>query len=245
MHFLDFFSIIERDLDILNPSSTEKLLDLGEVCRLRPGARVLDVASGKGYMLRLWAKRHEVEGVGLELNPSFVREAREKTRRAGLEDRLRFVEGPAADCEEEPASFDVVTCIGAAFAIGSFGEAVAWMRRFLKPGGVLAIGDTFLPAPLPPDLAGEVEGYLTLAEASAELERQGLEVTYLIAASPDDWDRYVAGGWQGGYRWARANPDHPDRAEVLRGVREGRAQYLSWGRQYVGWAIYVAEEKLG
>ena len=64
--------MVERDLEILNPTSHEKLMLLADYCDIRDGARVLDIGSGKGYMLRQWAKRFGIEGTGLEINRSFV-----------------------------------------------------------------------------------------------------------------------------------------------------------------------------
>ncbi len=246
MHFLDFFSIVERDLQLLNPSSPEKLMLLAEYCRLKDGAKVLDIGSSKGYLLRSWAKQWAIEGTGLELNPTFVEEARERTRAEGLEPRVSFVLGPALEFQPEPC-YDVVTCIGAPFAIGSFDEAVAWMKSALKPEGVLAIGDVFLSAPVPAEilerekLAGE--SYRSLAEVEAGLERQGLTLTGLIAASQDDWDRYASGSWRTAHAWAKAHPDHPDRAEVLRLVAEGRERHLRWMREYLGWGVFVAQRR--
>jgi len=69
MHFTKFFSVVERDLEILNPTSHEKLMLLADYCSVREGDRVLDVGSGKGYMLRRWAERFGIEGTGLEINP--------------------------------------------------------------------------------------------------------------------------------------------------------------------------------
>ena len=76
MHFTKFFSVVERDPEILNPTSHDKLMLLADYCDIRDGARVLDVGSGKGYMLRQWARRFGIEGTGLEINPSFVAQAR-------------------------------------------------------------------------------------------------------------------------------------------------------------------------
>jgi len=56
MHFTKFFSIVEGELEILNPTSHEKLMLLADYCAISDGDRVLDVGSGKGYMLRQWAK---------------------------------------------------------------------------------------------------------------------------------------------------------------------------------------------
>jgi cyclopropane fatty-acyl-phospholipid synthase-like methyltransferase len=83
MHFTKFFSVVERNLEILNPISPEKLMLLADYCGVRDGDRVLDVGSGKGYMLREWAKRWMIEGTGLEINPSFVAQARSRASAEG------------------------------------------------------------------------------------------------------------------------------------------------------------------
>ena len=56
MHSTKFSSVVERDLEILNPTSYEKLMLLADYCSISKGDRVLDVGSGKGYMLRRWAE---------------------------------------------------------------------------------------------------------------------------------------------------------------------------------------------
>ena len=39
--------------------------------------------------------------------------------------------------------------------------------------------------------------------------------------------------------YARTHPDDPDLAEVVERVRKARAAYLRWGRDTLGWAIYM------
>jgi hypothetical protein len=56
---LRLHKIAEAHHRILNPFTDEKLMLLGEVCRLRPGMRQLDLCSGKGEMLCQWARRWE------------------------------------------------------------------------------------------------------------------------------------------------------------------------------------------
>ena len=204
---------------------------------------MLDIGSGKGYLLRTWAERWRIEGTNLELNPTFVQEARTKAGAEGVAERVTFVEGPAVEFSPSP-TYDVVTCIGAPFAIGSFIEAVAWMKKALKPTGVLAIGDEVLLEPLPPDLMAregiKVGEYRGFSETAAALADQGLNLTGLVAASPDDGDRYASGSWRQAHAFALEHENHPERAELLRLVDEGRASYLRWRRRYVGWAVFVA-----
>ncbi|WP_167757910.1 SAM-dependent methyltransferase [Deinococcus fonticola] len=127
MNFLEFFAIAEQDRDILNPIGPEKLEKVAAYAGLRDGLSVLDVGSGKGALLRQWARNWDIRGVGLELNPAFVQQARELTQAAGLTEKLSFWEGKALDFPVKVAGYDVVVCLGATFAIGTFSEAVAWM----------------------------------------------------------------------------------------------------------------------
>jgi SAM-dependent methyltransferase len=244
MRFTDYYAILERDHLIQNPLTPEKLARLAEYCRPRPEARVLDVGCGKAWLLIEWARRFSVRGVGLEVNPTFLAAAEEGARRAGIEDRLRFVLGPALDFTPEPGGYDIALCVGASFALNTFGEAVGWLRRALVPGGVLAIGEPFLRSPPTPELLKEcgVDAlpYRDLPGTVAVIEAQGLMLSGLIASSADDWDHYESLQWGAGLRWARENPNHPERKALLSRLEQERATYLRLDRAHLGWALFVA-----
>lgn len=242
MHGAEFWAIAERDHAIQNPSSPEKLLLLADYCRVRDGMRVLDVGCGKGWLLRAWASRWAIRGVGLEINPAFVAVARAQAEAVGVADRLTLVEGPALAYTPQPGGYDIVTCVGASFALGSFDEAVAWMRRALKPGGALAIGEPFVRET--PAAGSASAPYRDLAGTAAALERQGLALRGLIEAAPDDWDRYLSQQWRAVEEWAAEQPEHPERGAMLRTVAAARERYLRWERRYIGWAIFVAAPRL-
>lgn len=244
MHFTDYFAVVERDLEIQNPSSPQKMALLAEYCRVRDGVRVLDIGCGKGFLLRSWAQQWAVDGTGLEINPHFVAAAREQAAAAGVAERVRFVEGPALDFAPQPASYDIVLCVGASFALNGFEAALPWMRRTVKPNGVLALGEVFAnEVPYPPDVIDEqVHDLSTTVNA---LEKHGLELTGLIVASPDDWDHYESMHWRAAHEWAAEHPDHPDRDELLQHTAQWRERYLGGGRRYLGWAIFVAKPAQG
>lgn len=246
MHFTEFWAIAERDHTIQNPSSSEKLRLLAGYCALRDGLRILDVGCGKAWLLRQWLSRWQIDATGLEVNPWFVAEARAQAQQAGVADRLTLIEGPALDFAAEPAAYDVVLCLGASFALGGFEPALDWMREALKPGGILAIGEPFAnELPFPDELRDEWGGGPhDLAGVGEALESHGLALSGLIAASPDDWDRYESPKWRAIYEWAVAHPDHTERAELLRKDAAARRRYLRWERRYLGWAIFVARPRL-
>jgi hypothetical protein len=67
----------------------------------------------------------------------------------------------------------------------------------------------------------------------------GLDLVHTIVSSQDDWDRYEGLQWFATAEYARTNPDDSDVAELSERVEKARAAYLRWGRDTLGWAIYL------
>ena len=81
MNVWKFYDITHREHIICNPTSTQKLDELIALLRLAPEARVLDIATGKAEFLIRLAEKYGVEGVGVDLSPYCVSDAKEKHRR--------------------------------------------------------------------------------------------------------------------------------------------------------------------
>src|SRR5262245_23168494 len=75
---------------------------------LAPGAKVLEVAPGPGYLAIELAKLGPYRITGLDISRSFVRIAGENARRAGVS--VDFRHGNAAAMPFEPDSFDLLVC---------------------------------------------------------------------------------------------------------------------------------------
>jgi SAM-dependent methyltransferase len=249
MHFTKFFSVVECDLQILNPTNHEKLMLLADYCSISDGNRVLDVGSGKGYMLREWAKRWRIEGTGLEINSSFIAQARSRASTEGVGDVLTFVEGDAKDFSPDPQRLRrgrVHRCaVRRRLLRGGGGVDARYAQTLGRPGDRRRVP----PSPLPEEVA-EREGvgpgdYRTLEEIAAVLEAHGLTLDGMIAGSTDDWDRYASRSWRAANAWAKANPDGPDRAEILSLTDKYRKECLRFTRRHLGWAIFVARRAVG
>jgi hypothetical protein len=70
-------------------------------------------------------------------------------------------------------------------------------------------------------------------------EDEGLSPLYTMVSNQDDWDRYETLQWYAAEKYARDNPDAPDVSEMLTRVARGRTNYLQWGRDTLGWALYM------
>jgi arsenite methyltransferase len=152
--------------DDLHPGGDALSRRLAHLAGLRPGSRVLDVASGRGRTARLLAAEFGVEVTGVELAAQAVAAAQTEAEAAGLGGRVRFAIGDAAALPAPSASFDAVLCECALCLFPRKGLAVAEMRRVLRPGGVVAIADVTAESDeLPAALRGVAGRVACLADA--------------------------------------------------------------------------------
>lgn len=104
-----------------------------------PGADVLEVAPGPGYLAIEMARLGRVQVTGLDISPTFVRIAKENARQATVS--IDFRQGDAAAMPFDPASFDLIVCQATFKNFTQPGSALAEMHRVLRPGGTAVIKD--------------------------------------------------------------------------------------------------------
>ena len=168
------------------------------VARIRPGERVLDVASGSGDLARAIAARGAEVWMS-DINGPMLARGRDRMLDAG-----RAVPAVRCDAERLPFADGRFDCVSVGFGLRNMTHkdaALAEMARVLKPGGrllVLEFSQVWKPLQKPYDLysfhvlpwlgekvAGDAAAYRYLAESirmhpdqptlARMLERAGLE----------------------------------------------------------------------
>lgn len=247
---LRFHEITEANHRILNPFTDEKLMLLGELCRLQVGMRQLDLACGKAEMLGRWAKQWGIQGVGVDISKVFLTAAQARIKELGVSDSITLIEAdagkyladwPAANSEAD--RFDVVSCIGATWIGGGLEGTLKRMRPLVKEGGLLLVGEPYW-VELPPvdvqEIFGITEGEFTsLIGTLDRFEANGLNLVEMVLANQDSWDRYEASHWWAFDEWARQNPHDPDLSAFRETTARWKRTHLSYGRRYLGWGVFV------
>lgn len=238
------FGITHTDHRIMNPMSLAKTGELIELLRLPEGGRVLDVACGKAEFLCLVAERYEVTGTGIDLSPVTFEEARKNVAARQLAERIDLLNMDGGEYElDRPNSLDMASCIGASWVYGGHKSTLEALMGMVKPGGLVLAGEPFWRIPPEPEYlqltgqeAGSFGSHSRNVQDGVDL---GLRFLYAIVSSEDDWDRYEGLQWQAAERHAAAHPDDPDAETLLSTVCRNRDAYLRWGRDCVGWAVYL------
>ena len=148
------------------------------VARVRPGERVLDIASGSGDLARAFARRGAEVWV-TDINRSMLERGRERLTDAGC-----LLPAVQCDAERLPFPAAIFDCVSVGFGLRNMTRkdaALAEMARVLKPGGrlvVLEFSKVWKPLEKPYDLysfrllpwlgarvAGDAGAYRYLAES--------------------------------------------------------------------------------
>jgi SAM-dependent methyltransferase len=241
---LRVFSIRESRHRIHNPLTEQQLATLGAALDLPTGTRVLDLACGSGELLCTWARDHGTTGLGVDLNPDFLAPARARALELGVADAVRFVEADAAGyVADEPV--DLAACVGATWIGGGVPGTLDLLRRSLRPGGMLLVGEPYwrrVPTTAE-QVAGcgvaSVEDYLTLPGLLASFGTLGYDVVEMVCATQEPWDRYQAPQWLTMRRWADAHPDHPLHDQIRGLLATEPAQYAEFTREHFGWGVFA------
>jgi ubiquinone/menaquinone biosynthesis C-methylase UbiE len=107
--------------------------------RLRPGAKVLEIAPGPGYLAIALARLGVRPVCGLDISRSFVRIATDNAVRAGV--FVDFQLGDAAAMPYADDSFDFIVCRAAFKNFSDPMGALVEMHNVLRPGGEALIID--------------------------------------------------------------------------------------------------------
>ncbi|HZQ82397.1 MAG TPA: methyltransferase domain-containing protein [Gaiellaceae bacterium] len=213
--------LVDRDQEIQNPTSPEKIRLAGDYLRLGPEDRVLDVACGMCGPAIVLAQAFGCRIHGVEASRVFADQGRRRIAAAGLEELIDVEVADAASADL--GSYDVALCLGAAFVWGHIGDAA---RALAPVAPRIAIGEPFARAE-----GTEEEGLPDLPTAVARFESAGVDLIGLVAASEDDWDRYESLHWRAAVEAGVAGDD-------LETHRFRRDRHLR-RRSALGWAIFV------
>ena len=98
-------STAARALDVpYEPSPDAVVRAMLDVARVGPNDVVYDLGSGDGRIVIAAAKLYGARGVGVDLDPQRIAEAQENAKRAGVTDRVTFVQGDLFAVDLSPAT---------------------------------------------------------------------------------------------------------------------------------------------
>ena len=244
MDIWKYYDITHKKHRICNPMSKDKLDGLFLLLDIKQGSKVLDIACGKGEPLIRLAELYNISGTGIDISPYHFKDCQKKKNERVPNSDIKLLEMDGAKYKPENNElFDLTMCIGACFVYNGFTGTINALKKMTKPGGMIIIGEPYW-------LKEPDDEYLKMSGLKKEEfnshyknidtgEKEGLNCIYTLVSSHDDWDHYETLQWWSAYDYVTVNPDDPDNSELLNKINKAKTEYLLYGRDTLGWAIYV------
>jgi SAM-dependent methyltransferase len=232
-----------RHRNINNPLSHDTLLRIIDLCNPPGGSRTVDVGCGKGDFLLQLAKRRAVLGEGFDLSDRMIGLARARARQEGLSERLSFRCADARSLGPPQEPYFLSVCLGATQAFGGLRRTLSALRAWTEPNGWIVVGEGYWkrrPSTEYLEVLGADPDELLDDQGNAEVgEGLGLSLAERWSSTSEEWDGFEDAYAEGieSYAWER--PDDPDVPEMLHRIRRWRDGYLRWGKQTLGFGVYV------
>jgi SAM-dependent methyltransferase len=238
-----FSAIAHRDHDYCNPIASAKIERVLDLLPLQADAKVLDLGCGRGALAVRIIERFRAEVTAVDISSPMLDAAQERAQSCGALAHLRLVKADIAEYRPEAAPFDLTVMLGAGGIPGGFGGVCGRLARWTRPDGYILIGDGYWAK------APAVE-YLAHLEAAPEEFHDhrgnvqagieaGLVPLHAVVASADEWDEYEWKYSRSIERYALEQPGDPDVPTMLERIRRWRDAYLRWGRDTLGFGIYL------
>jgi SAM-dependent methyltransferase len=240
MDDFELYNISEHYMELINPFDPKKIITVGKFLGLKKDSRIIEFGCGFGEVLVLWAEEFGISGIGIDIRKYACDRAIKKISDRKLDDRIEIVCGNGAEYQFTKQGYDVAACIGASFIWGDYRSTIQAMKDAIHPKGKLVIGEPYwIKEPVPDEYKEENKELLSEYELLEIARKEGFDFEYMVRANHDDWDRYEASNWYSLTHWIEENRDHPEIKDVINWFHKTQDDYLKYGREYLGWAVYI------
>lgn len=239
-----YYDITHKLHTMLNPMSEAKVDELIGLLDLKPGSMVLDIGCGKGEFLSRLANSIGIDGIGVDLSPYFIKDAKERNKEFSNKSNIKYIESDGkVYLEGDNTQYDLTTCMGASWIFGGHEGTIKALMKVTKKNGIIIAGEPYWikePTNWYLEISEIKHGdFLTHAGNVEVGEKLGLRPLYVMVSNLDDWDRYEGLQSLAADRYIKNNPGDEDNEELIKTVSKYRTAYLREGRDVLGWALYV------
>lgn len=248
MNELDLLMDLHRDAARQGPGGDEETRLAIALSGLvpSPDLRIADIGCGTGASTLVLARTLGARITAVDFLPAFLTVLEDRSRAAGLSDRITTLATSMDALPFAEAAYDAIWSEGAIYNIGFETGVRAW-RRYLKPGGVLAVSElTWLtaerPDPLERHWGAEYPEVDTASAKLSVLEREGFSpIGYFVLPERCWLDAY--------YRPMQARFDAfvdrhggSDAARALVAAEQAEIALYERHRAHVSYGYYIARK---
>ena len=239
----EYFSTLERQ-GPGSPEVTQKALSF--IDPLMPTSRIADIGCGTGGQTRVLARNTPGLITGIDLFLTFIDLFNTYALQAGLHNRVKGEVGSMEALTFQEEELDLIWSEGAIYNIG-FERGLKEWRRFLKPGGYIAVSEASWFTPERPD---EIEAFWldaypeidTIPNKVAQMQQAGyIPVASFILPEVCWTDHFFAPQVKAQEMFLAKHAGNPT-AEAFIASERHEAQLYRKYKNYYGYVFYIGKK---
>lgn len=229
-----------------SPEETKKALDLTGIGKSDP-LRIVDIGCGTGAQTLTLAQYTGGHITAVDLFPEFLDRLEQKTEALGLQDRITTLAASMDTLPFAEAEYDLIWSEGAVYIMG-FEEGVRYWKRFLKPGGYLAVSEAswitgFRPKEIEDYWVQEYPQMDTISSKITVLEQHGYSPVAHFVLPEYCWlDNYYRPN-QERFEAFLERHNHSAAARELVEAEQKEIEMFERYKAYYSYAFYIAEKR--
>ena len=194
-NFIKLLLTVHKDLPQEGPGSKESTLRaLSMIKDLPPSPSILDIGCGPGRQTIDLANNTNGSIIAIDIFDQYLDQLKEKVKTEKLKERVHVLNCSMEDLKFKPQQFDLIWSEGAIYLMGFEKGLTSW-KKFLKPGGYIAVTEAvWLRSDPPEDLKKFwMEGYPGIQTVQVNIpiiEKCGYKLTGHFTLPESDWWQY-------------------------------------------------------
>jgi SAM-dependent methyltransferase len=240
----EYFSGIERQ----GPGSPGVTLRaLSFIDHLTSESRIADLGCGTGGQTMVLARNAPGHITGIDLFPRFIDLFNENAVKLNLQDRVKGMVGSMDALPYQPEELDLIWSEGAIYNIG-FERGLNEWRRFLKPGGYVAVSEaTWFTNERPAEIEDfwneAYPGIGTIPQKVGQVQQAGyIPVATFILPETCWTDHFYVPQAAMRADFLRRHPGNQAAEELVANERR-EAELYSRFKEYYGYAFYIGRKR--
>lgn len=239
----EYFSSVERQ----GPGSPEVTCKaLSFVDGLSAESRIADLGCGTGGQTMMLAQHAPGCITGIDLFPTFIDLFNRNAAKLGLQDRVTGVAGSMDALTFQDGELDLIWSEGAIYNIG-FERGLTEWRRYLKPGGFVAVSEASWftesrPAEIDEFWQDAYPGIDTISNKVAQMQRAGYVPVASFILPESCWlDEFYAPQQTVREEFLQRHKGNPAAEGFIANQRHEEQLYRKY-KEYYGYVFYIGKK---
>jgi cyclopropane fatty-acyl-phospholipid synthase-like methyltransferase len=213
---------------------------------LDPEVKLADIGCGSGGQTLTLAQNLNGHFTAVDLFPEFLDELDEKSKKLGLEGKIKTLKASMDNLPFKPGEFDVIWSEGAIYNMG-FEKGIQYWKEFLTDGGYLALSEiTWTANSRPKEIddfwTSEYTEIDTAANKIKILESNGFTLVGYFTLSEDSWIENYYKPLESQFGYFLKRHENTDLAKkVVRDYRSEIELYMKY-KEYYSYGFYIAKK---